>query len=204
MRLQSAEPRLILASASAARAALLAAAGLHFEAVAASVDEAAIKRSAQSEAMDAPETALLLAELKAERVARRHPDALVIGADQMLLCDGRWFDKPGDVNAARLQLRDLRGKPHVLVTSVLCWRHGRRIWHHLARPKLTMRAFSDEFLEIYLESEGEAVTTTVGGYRLEGLGMQLFDAIDGEHAAILGLPMLALLGFLRQHGVVQS
>lgn len=200
--LQTPEPRIILASASAARRSLLEAAGLVFEVVPAQVDEAEIKRSARNEGMDAPATALLLAELKAERVARRHPDALVIGADQLLVCDGHWFDKPSGVEEARAQLQQLRGKSHVLATAVLCWRHGQRIWHHVARPKLTMRLFSDEFLDAYLDTEGEAITTTVGGYRLEGLGMHLFDAVDGEHSAILGLPMLPLLGFLRQHGVV--
>jgi len=133
-----------------------------------------------------------------------HPDALVIGADQILVCDGAWFDKPEDVGQASEQLRRLRGRSHTLVTAVLCQRGERILWQHVATPKLTMRRFSDEFLADYLAAEGGAVLSSVGAYRLEGLGVHLFERIEGEHAAILGLPLLALLGFLRQHGVVTA
>jgi len=200
--IQAADPPLVLASASAGRRALLAAAGLRFEALPAAVDEAAIKEAAQAEAIPPHDAALLLAEAKAERIARKRPDALVIGCDQLLVCDGRWFDKPADIAAAREQLRALRGRTHELVTAALCWRGGRRIWQEVAVPRLTMREFSDAVLEAYLAAEGDAVTQTVGAYRLEGLGVHLFARIAGEHAAILGLPLLALLGFLRDHGVL--
>ncbi len=196
--------RLILASASTTRVDLLKAAGLDFEVRAAHIDESEIKRAARAEGLDAGETALLLAELKAQRIARRDPDAVVIGCDQLLVCEDRWFDKPTDLAEARSHLEALRGRTHTLVTAVLCQRGEQRIWHHTARPKLTMRSFSDEFLMAYLQAEGDAVTTTVGAYRLEGLGAHLFDKIDGEHAAILGLPLLPLLGFLRQNGVLAS
>ncbi len=199
---QQPTPRLILASASVTRSALLTAAAVRFEAMAAHVDEAGIKQAARGEGLDTADTAVLLADMKAQRVARRHPDAVVIGCDQMLVCDGAWFDKPADRAGARAQLQALRGRSHTLVTAVLCRRGDTRLWHHVAQPKMHMRAFSDAFLDMYLSAEGEAVTTTVGGYRLEGLGVHLFDSIDGEHAAILGLPLLALLGFLRQHGVL--
>jgi septum formation protein len=199
---QAETPRLILASASVTRATLLAAAGLRFEAIAAHVDEDEIKRSARAEGCQPSETALLLAEMKALRLSRRHPDAVVIGCDQLLVCGEDWFDKPTDRNTAATQLRILRGQTHTLVTAVLCQRGNTRLWHHVATPKLRMRLFSDAFLEAYLDAEGDAVTTTVGAYRLEGLGVNLFDRIDGEHASILGVPLLALLGFLRQHGVV--
>jgi septum formation protein len=195
-------PELVLASSSLARQALLRAAGLRFTAEPASVDEAEVKRAARAERFSAPEAALLLAQLKAERISRRWPEAVVIGCDQLLVCDGIWFDKPAGMAEARAQLQALRGRLHTLVTAVVCHRHGGEIWHHVAQPRLVMRGFSDSFLDDYLAAEGEAVTTTVGAYRLEGPGVQLFEAIEGEHAAILGLPMLALLGFLRQHGVL--
>lgn len=194
--------RLILASQSPFRAGLLAAAGVALETMAAHVDEAEVKEAARAEGASADETALLLASLKAERIARRHPEALVIGADQMLVCEGAWFDKPPDMAAARAQLLALRGRAHTLVTAVLCQRGGQRLWQHVAKPKLVMRDFSEAFLDQYLALEGEVLTTTVGAYRVEGPGLQLFDRIEGEHSEIVGLPMLALLGFLRQHGVL--
>lgn len=202
MTSQAAEPRLVLASASASRRGLMTAAGLAFTARAAAIDEGAIKAGAQAEGISAEDTAVLLAELKAQRVAGSEPDALVIGSDQLLVCGKAWFNKPQDIAAARAQLLALRGQTHVLVTAVVCWRGGERIWHHVAKPRLVMRDFSEAFLDDYLAHEGEAVTTSVGAYRLEGMGMHLFDAITGEHAAILGLPMMALLGFLRQQRVL--
>ncbi|MBL6078002.1 Maf family protein [Belnapia sp. T18] len=200
--IQQEAPALVLATASAARRAVLAAAGLRFTAEAAAVDEAAIKESARAEGIPPGEAAMLLAEAKAQRIARRHPEALVIGADQLLVCEGRWFDKPPDMAAARAQLLALRGRPHELMTAMVCWRGGQRVWQHLARPRLTMREFSEEFLDAYLAAEGEAVLGSVGAYRLEGPGVQLFHAVEGEQSAILGLPLLPLLDFLRQHGVL--
>ncbi len=200
--LQNPAPRLILASASASRRALLAAAGLTFETRPAEVDEAQVKRSARADGVSVGKAALLLAGLKAQQIVRREPDALVIGADQILLCGDVWLDKPDSVAAAREQLLWLRGRPHVLVTAVLCQQGERRLWRHIARPRLVMRRFSDAFLDDYLTAQGEEVTTTVGAYRLEGLGIHLFEQIAGEHSAILGLPLLPLLGFLRRHGVL--
>lgn len=202
MTIQAALPRLVLASASASRKLLLEQAGFSFEVHAAHVDEAEVKRSARAGGANAEATAVLLAELKALRVARRDPEAVVIGCDQLLVCEDRWFDKPADIVEARAQLAALRGRSHVLATAVLCQRGEQRLWHHVARPRLTMRAFSDAFLDAYIAAEGNAVTTTVGGYRLEGLGVHLFDAVEGEFAAVLGLPLLPLLGFLRQHGIL--
>ena len=202
--LQAPAPGLILASGSAARRALLDAAGLRFEVRPAAVDEEALKQSARAEGIPPREAALLLADAKARRIAAGEPEALVIGADQLLVCNGQWFDKPPTVEAAREQLRALRGRTHELVTAVVCWRHGARAWQHVAVPLLTMRAFSDAFLDTYLAREGAAVTGSVGAYRLEGMGMHLFARIAGEHSSILGLPMLELLGFLRDHGVVAA
>ena len=198
--IQAPFPPLILASQSTARAGLLAAAGLRFAARPARVDEAAIKQACRAEGLDAADTALTLAGLKAERV--HDPDALVIGADQLLVCGEDWFDKPADVDGARGHLRALRGQTHRLVTAVVCMRGGHEVWRHITEPRLRMRDFSDAFLDSYLAAEGDAILACVGAYRLEAMGLHLFDGIQGEHSAILGLPMLPLLGFLRQHGLV--
>lgn len=200
--LQRAAPRLILASASTSRRALLAAAGLTFDVRPADVDEAAVKREARARGASAVEAALALATLKAARVAAHEPDALVIGADQILVCEDAWFDKPPSVAAARAQLCALRGRSHVLATAVVCQQGSRLVWHHVAEPRLAMRDFSDGFLDGYLAEEGDDVMSTVGAYRLEGRGVHLFARVDGEHAAVLGLPLLALLGFLRESGVL--
>lgn len=202
MSLQSDFPRLILASASTSRRAVLAATGLRFDVVPADVDETALKRAAQAEKADAATAAFRLADAKAARVAAAEPDALVIGADQIVVCDGAWFDKPADLVAARTQLQMLRDRPHTLATAVVCWRSDERLWQHIAKPRLVMRRFSEAFLDAYLAVEGDHVLGSVGAYRLEGPGVHLFTSVDGEHAAILGLPLLALLEFLRQTGVL--
>jgi septum formation protein len=198
--IQIGEAPIILASQSASRRALLEAAGLVFDTQPARIDETSVKQSCQADGTTAADTATLLAELKAARI--KTPGALVIGADQILVCGDTWFDKPSGLAQAREHLLALRGRTHTLVTAVVCMRNGARIWHHIAQPRLTMRAFSDTFLDNYIAAEGDALLETVGAYRLEGLGVHLFDAVDGEHSAILGLPLLPLFGFLRQHGVL--
>lgn len=200
--LQYATPSLILASASQTRLALLRAAGLSVTVSASGVDEDVVKQRAFARGEPAGTAALALAELKAAHIT--DPDALVIGADQILVCDGHWFDKPVDLASARSHLQRLRGRPHVLHTAVVCRQGGRTLWQHVAEPCLHMRPLSDGFIDGYLAVEGAALLSSVGAYRLEGPGIQLFDAIEGEHAAILGLPMLQLLGFLRRHGVLLS
>lgn len=202
MSLQAEAPLLVLASFSAARRAMLAAAGLRFAVIPARVDEEALKQGARAQSASAEEAATMLAELKAQRISARQPDALVIGADQILACEGEWFDKPADLDAARAQLRRLRGRRHMLATAVACVGNGQVLWHDIARPRLQMRAFSDAALEAYLAEEAEHVTQSVGAYRIEGPGLQLFDAIEGNYFSILGLPLLPLLGFLRQHRVL--
>ncbi len=200
--LQAATPLLVLASASATRRALLASAGLAFEAVATGVDEDAVKREARVLEATPAATALRLARLKAQ--AAPHPGAMVIGCDQILVCDGVWFDKPPTLEIARLHLLALRGRTHMLATATVALRDGVELWSHATAPRLTMRPFTDAFLRQYLQAEGDAVLTTVGAYRLEGLGIHLFDAVEGEHSAILGLPLLPLLGFLRGFGIVPA
>lgn len=201
--LQAAAPRLVLASASTTRRAVLAAAGLHFEAVATGVDEDAIKAAAQAEAVPPADAALMLADAKAERIARRDPDALVIGCDQLLVCEGRWFDKPADRAAALAQLEALQGRAHSLVTSVVAVRDGQRLWHHQEAPRVTLRRLDRAALERYLEAAGDSVLASVGVYHLEGLGPRLMARIEGDAFAIQGLPLLPLLDFLRANGVVR-
>ena len=194
--------RLILASASKSRANLLRAAGVAVEIIPAHTDEDSIKVSLKAEDATAAQCAETLAELKAIQVSQRHDHALVIGADQMLECDGAWFDKPTDMAGARDHLVAMRGKTHALPTAVAVALNGARIWHHVAVPRLTMRPFSDTFIDGYLELAGPAVLTSVGAYQLEGPGAQLFSRIDGDFFTILGLPLLELLAFLRENEVV--
>ena len=202
MSWQAEAPRLILASASSARASLLRAAGLRFDVRPAHIDEAEVRRRASAAHLAASATALELARLKAEHVARLEPDALVIGCDQLLVLRTQWFEKPVDLETARVQLLALRNETHTLVTAVVCQQREKTLWQHVAEPRLTMRDFSDAFLEKYLSVERDHVTASVGAYRLEGPGINLFESITGEYSAILGLPLLPLLGFLRAHGVL--
>lgn len=195
-------PTVVLASASAARAHLLEAAGIPFVRQAAGVDEDEIKVALRAEGADAGHAAETLAEVKAQRVAPRFPDALVIGADQVLECDGAWFDKPADRAQARAQLRALRGRTHRLASCATVVRGGTLVWHHTAWAELTMRRFTDAFLDDYLNAVGDAVLHSVGAYQVEGLGIQLFSRIEGDWFTILGLPLLPLLDFLRAHGVI--
>jgi septum formation protein len=193
---------IILASASAARARLLHEAGVAVLVEPASVDEAALKRSYRAAARPARDCALALAEAKAQEISARHPGALVIGADQILDADGIWFDKPGVLSAARLQLAALRGRVHELATAACVVHSGRRLWQNASVARLTMRRFGDAFLAQYLEEEGSVMLGSVGGYRIEGRGVQLFSRIEGDYFAILGLPLVELLGFLRERGAL--
>jgi septum formation protein len=193
--------RLILASGSPARQAILRNAGLVCRAVPPDVDEAAVKRAFVG---DAPDLALALAAAKAAAVAVGAPDALVIGGDQVLVCEGEKFDKPADRTAAAAQLRWLRGRTHTLVTAVCVQMGEKLLWSHVAEARLSMRMFDDAFIERYLEAEGEEVLGCVGVYRLEGLGAQLFSAIEGDFFTILGLNLLPLLGFLREAGAIPA
>ncbi|HWB47852.1 MAG TPA: Maf family nucleotide pyrophosphatase [Stellaceae bacterium] len=194
--------RIVLASASTARATLLENAGVDFAIVPADVDEAAIKRQYQARGADAAACAMALAEAKTRAIAGRCPEALVIGADQILVAGETWFDKPGDRAAAAAQLRRLRGRDHRLVTAACVYRGEAKLWHAIAVPRLTMRHFGDAFLAGYIAAEGDAVLGSVGAYRIEGRGVQLFARIEGDFFAILGLPLLELLEFLRERGAL--
>jgi septum formation protein len=195
---------LMLASASPARAGLLAAAGVQARVEPAEIDEIAVRQAFRAEGRSAVDCALALAEAKAGRIAKNRHRTLVIGADQILVCADQWLDKPADLAAARAQLKTLRGRMHELVTAVCVVQQETRLWHIVSRPRLTMRNFSDGFLDGYLAVEGAAILGSVGAYRLEGKGVQLFDRVEGDHFAILGMPLLELLAFLRNYGAVQS
>jgi septum formation protein len=192
---------LILASTSAIRRSVLAAAGLAFASVSPGVDEEAIK--AEHDAEGPAAIAERLAAVKAE-TASRDVDGLVIGADQTLDLDGALFDKVANVPAARERLLALRGRTHQLHAAVAVAERGAVVWRERVSPRLTMRAFSDGFLDAYLDRNGEAALTSVGCYHLEGEGVQLFERIEGDYFAILGLPLLGLLGFLRDRGMAPT
>lgn len=189
--------RPVLASGSATRRAMLAQAGLAFDVATSTVDEAALKAHCRASGCDAGETARHLAEAKAAGVERRFPGRIVIGADQMLDCEGSWLDKPADMAAAAAQLRFLRGRTHSLPTAVVCRRDGVTLWQHLEVPRLRLQAFTEAELAAVLEAEGEALLGSVGAYRVEGPAIRLFAAIEGDWFSVLGLPLLPLLGFLR-------
>ena len=195
-------PRLVLASASQPRYAILQQAGISVVQEPAGVDEDMVKQSLGAEGADAAHVATTLADLKAKQISRRHAGAFVVGADQMLDCNGVWFDKPVDTDQARGHLTALRNKTHQLITAAVVVRDGASLWRHVAYASLTMRPFSDAFLDDYLARVGADVCRSVGGYQLEGLGGQLFSKIDGDYFTILGLPLLPLLDFLRGHGIV--
>jgi septum formation protein len=192
---------LILASASPSRRQMLRNAGLDFEIVPSGVDEDEVKLSLVAERASAQDIATILAEMKAVRVSTRRPGAMVIGADSTLACEGKLYDKPSSLAAAREQLTALGGRTHELVSSVVVARNGARLWHTTETGRLTMRPLSESFLDAYLARAGEAVCASVGAYQLEGLGAHLFSRIDGDYFTVLGMPLLPLLVFLAEHGI---
>ena len=192
-----------LASTSKSRRALLAAAGVEAEGVAPNVDEEAFRNAMRANKLPVREQAMQLAELKAMRVSSRR-SGLVIGGDQMLALGDEAFDKPADLEAAKNHLRQLSGKSHTLETAIVICEDGAPIWRHLARPKLTMRPLTEEFIETYVSSCGDALLSTVGAYQLEGPGAQLFTRIEGDYFSILGLPLLPLLDYLRIRKVLPT
>lgn len=191
----------ILASKSAARTSVLKGAGVPFETAVSGVDEDSVKTALLAEGQDARAIAEALAELKAVKISRGR-SGLVIGADQTLEFEGGLYDKAETLEAARARLKMLRAKPHQLHSAVVVAKDGAPIWRELVSATLTMRDFSDAFLEDYLANEGVEALGSVGCYRLEGPGAQLFSRIEGDYFTILGLPLMGLLELLRNHGVV--
>ena len=195
--------RLVLASTSSARIAMLSAAGLEFEAVSPGVEEAGPKAKLLAEGATPQKVAEMLAAMKAI-AASKGRDGLVIGADQTLDLDGELIDKSESVEALRQRLLQLRGRRHRLHSAVVVAERGRPLWRTSDTAGLSMRVFSAEFLEGYLSRNGENMLSSVGGYRLEGEGIQLFDEVRGDYFTILGMPLLPLLEFLRQRGVAPT
>ncbi len=195
--------QIILASKSAARRAVLTGAGVPFEVSVAGVDEDAVKNAMLAEGASPRDVADALAELKAIKVSRSKP-GFVIGSDQTLEFEGKLYDKAETVEAAAERLKTMRGKPHKLHSAVVVAKDGAPIWREIVSATLTMRDFSDEFLASYLELEGQEALGSVGCYRLEGPGAQLFSKIEGDYFAILGLPLMGLLDLFRRHGVLPA
>jgi septum formation protein len=197
--------RLILASQSAARRAMLEAAGVVHDAMTPGIDEESFKAGLRAEGLNARSLADALAELKATKLSRRHPTDLVLGCDQVASTeDGAMLDKPETREEARAQLIGLRGKIHRLTSAAVICEGGAPVWRHIDVAKLLMRDFSDAFLDEYLDAEWPAIAGCVGGYRLEALGAQLFARVDGSHFTILGMPLLPLLDYLRVRGVLTA
>lgn len=197
---------ILLASESASRKAMLEAAGVAFRAAPARIDEAGIT-AAMAGAAASPsvrDVALRLAGEKALKLSRAHPGVAVLGSDSMLeLQPGQWLDKPGSLDGLRAQLRSLRGRSHSLVSAAAFARDGELVWSHVEVATLLVRPFSEAWLESYVAACGEAVLSSVGGYHLEGLGAQLFERIEGDQFVVRGLPLLAVLAWLRNAGEMQ-
>jgi septum formation protein len=198
---RAAEP-IVLASKSAVRRSVLQAAGVPVEIDVADIDERGIEQG--SGLTDPGEVAKLLAREKARAVSARRPGRIVLGADQTLALGERRYSKAADRNAVREQLRSLRGKSHALHSAVAAVRDGRVIYENVSTARLTMRAFSDAFLESYLDAAGDAALSSVGGYQLEGLGAQFFERVDGDHFTVLGMPLMPLLEWLRRERLLEA
>ena len=195
--------QIILASKSAARRAVLTGAGVPFEVAVAGVDEDAVKTAMLAQGATPRDVADALAEIKAVKISAGRP-GFVIGSDQTLEFEGQLYDKAETLEAAAERLKAMRGKPHKLHSAVVVAKDGAPIWREIVSATLTMRDFSDAFLASYLELEGEEALGSVGCYRLEGPGAQLFSKIEGDYFAILGLPLMGLLDLFRRHGVLEA
>ena len=198
MRLWLAEKPLVLASRSKVRQMLLTAAGIPVEVRPADLDERGLEAAASSPSPGA--IAALLAQEKASAVERLNPGRLTLGADQTLALGAERFGKPADRTAARAQLRALRGRTHELHSAIAFVKDAKVLFEHVGVARLTMRVFSDRFLDLYLDAVGGAATASVGAYQVDGLGVQLFERVDGDYFTVLGLPLIAALDFLRRCG----
>ena len=196
--------QIILASASETRAQMLRAAGLDIAVMAARVDEEAVRQSMTSEGAKPRDIADALADVKARKIANRCPDAVVIGCDQVLEFAGQAWAKAETADAARAQLQTLRGQTHLLHSAVVLYDGARPIWRHIGEVRLTMRKFSDAFLDDYLARNWDAARDSVGTYRIEEEGIRLFSRVDGDHFTVLGLPLLPVLSYLGDRGFIPA
>lgn len=194
----------ILASGSEICASLLKNAGVTFDVEVARIDEASIIASLKQEETIPHDVVDTLAEYKAARVAAKYPESLVIGCDQILDCDKQIYEKVGNMDSAREKLLSLRGKAHQLMSAVVIFEDGKPVWRQIGRAQLIMRDFSDDFIDGYLERNGTDILSSVGCYKLEEEGAQLFTRIQGDYFTILGIPLLDVLGFLRTRGVIDN
>jgi septum formation protein len=195
---------LVLASASTTRIAMLRAAGLSFDVRPARIDEPAIRDALLAEGASPRDIADVLAEAKARKVSGQGADGLVLGCDQVLAFEGGVLGKPDCIDAAKAHLRALRGRRHQLLSAAVLYQNGSPVWRHVAEVSLTMRQFSEAFLDAYVERNRDWLCDTVGGYRIEAEGVRLFSRIDGDWFAILGLPLLPLLSYLADRGVIEA
>ena len=198
---------LVLASASSVRAKILADAGLGYRSYPVAIDEELVRASASANGVPIGDIAIMLAQMKAVAAVQRlaletdPSPAFVLGCDQILACDEVIYSKPQDQTMATEQLKALSGKTHQLFSAAVLYRNGERIWHHLAIAKITMRRFDEHFIDSYLDRLGAAAFSSPASYQIENLGAHLLSRIDGCHFSILGLPLLELLGILREHGL---
>lgn len=193
--------KIILASASPTRRTMIENIGLEAEFMAAAVDEESFKDAGRAEGMNGGDTATLIAEMKARKISDMAPDAFVIGSDQLLQSGDDWFSKPTSLDDAHQTLRQLSGKTHELITAAVIYQQGKRIWHHIETPKISIRTLEEEDISSYLTAMGSDALLTPGVYMMEGLGAQIITKVDGCPYAVLGLPLLQLLSFLRVHGL---
>jgi septum formation protein len=197
-------PQIILASASQTRLQLLRAAGLEVTALPARIDESAICASAEAEGAKPLDIADLLAEMKARKLADKHPEALIIGCDQILDFKGKIFGKPDSPEAAIAQLMQIRGQTHQLLSAIVLYHNNEPVWRHVGRARLTMHEFSKPWLSLYVARNWGSIQHSAGAYLLESEGVRLFSGIEGDYFTILGLPLLPLLGYLRTRGFIET
>ncbi len=195
---------IILASGSEIRAELLANAGIDFSVVKPRVDEDSLKSSLDSEGASPRDMADSLAEAKAQKVGMKHPEALVLGCDQVLSFDSCVISKPVDIEDARAQLKQLSGQRHMLLSAVVIYHEMRPIWRHIGQVRLQMRDISDAYLEEYLARNWDSLKTSVGGYKLEEEGIRLFSKVEGDYFSVLGLPLVELINYLTLSGDLEG
>ena len=197
-------PSIILATASEIRQTLLRKADIPFSAVPARIDEVAIKASLMAEDASPRDIADALAEFKARKIADRHPEAMVIGCDQVLEFKGQLLSKPENLDASRSQLTLLRGQQHKLLSAIVIYEKGEPIWRHIGQVRLLMRDLSDVYIDDYVTRNWPGIGDSVGSYKLEEEGSRLFSRIEGDYFTVLGLPLLELIGFLTGRGIIDG